>query len=155
MHLLAPDPAQMLTCPVSTLRLSSSRPFGSSWWPATTDLMRRFSLPDSTEPHGKAYSSGARQNPDITARFTEVPRSCARRWIMGLDQQHGWFLELPYVLISLPVSQRSFGPRTGDLRPTYPARQARRASAQGAHARDPQRHLLPLEKRLPMAHAPT
>ena len=49
---------------------------------------------------------------------------------MGLDQQHGWFLEFPYVHISLPVSQRSFRPRMGDLRPTYPARQARRASAQ-------------------------
>jgi hypothetical protein len=47
---------------------------------------------------------------------------------MGLDQQHRCFVEFPYVLISLPLSQRSFGPRMGDLRPAHPARQARRAS---------------------------
>ncbi len=72
---------------------------------------------------------------------------------MGLDQQHGWFMESFYVLVTLPVSQRSFGARRGDLRPAHPTRQARRSSQEVADAQDPQRYLLPLEKRLPVAHA--
>jgi hypothetical protein len=39
MHLLDPDAARMLTHPVSMLRLSSSRPFGSGSWAAVTVLM--------------------------------------------------------------------------------------------------------------------
>jgi hypothetical protein len=74
---------------------------------------------------------------------------------MGLCQQHGRFLESPYVLISLPVSQRSFGPRMGDTRSSHPTRQARRSPAQVADAQSSKRHLLPLEKRMPVAHAST
>jgi hypothetical protein len=47
---------------------------------------------------------------------------------MGLNQQHRYFVECPYVPISLPVSQRSLGSLVGDLRPAHPTRQARRAS---------------------------
>jgi putative transposase len=42
---------------------------------------------------------------------------------MGLDQQHSRFLEFPYGLISLPVSQRSLGAGVRDPRPAHPARQ--------------------------------
>jgi len=59
----------MLTRPVFTLRLSSSKPFGSSSWLATMVLTRRFSLPGSTEPHGKACSPRTRQNPGFMTRF--------------------------------------------------------------------------------------
>ena len=74
---------------------------------------------------------------------------------MGLDQQYRWFVESVYVLISLPISQRSFGSGMGDLRPAHPTRQARRAFAQVADAQDAKRYLLSLEKRLPVAHAAT
>jgi hypothetical protein len=74
---------------------------------------------------------------------------------MGLDQQYRWFVESVYALSSLPVSQRSLGPRMGDLRPAHPTRQARRAFTQVADAQDAKRHLLSLEKRLPVAHAST
>src|SRR5215218_4721646 len=73
---------------------------------------------------------------------------------MGLDQQHSRFLESLSVLISVPVSQRSFGPRVGYPRPANLTRQARRTTPQVGDAQEPQRHLLPLEERLPVAHAP-
>ena len=50
------------------------RPLGSSSWFEMKVRMRRFSLPSSTEPHGKAYSSGKRQNPHFVARFVEEGR---------------------------------------------------------------------------------
>jgi hypothetical protein len=43
-----------------------------------------------------------------------------------LSDQYRWFVESVYVLISLPLSQRSFGSRMGDLRPAHPTHQARR-----------------------------
>ena len=63
------------------------------------------------------------------------------------------FLEYLYVLTSMPLSQRSFGPRMGNTRSTHPTRQARRTPAQMADEEDPKCRLLPLEERLPVAHA--
>jgi transposase len=75
---------------------------------------------------------------------------------MGFCRQHSRFLESPYVLISLPLSQRSLRPGMGDTRPAHPTRQARRSPAQVADAQGSKRHLLPLEKRMPVvAHAST
>ena len=74
---------------------------------------------------------------------------------MGLDQQLSRFVESLHVLIPPPLSQRSFGPRMGDTRPTHPSRQARWSSTQVAGEEDPKRRFLPLEERLPVAHAST
>jgi hypothetical protein len=43
----------------------------------------------------------------------------------------------------------------GDTRSTHPTRQARRTPAQVADEENPKRCLLPLEERLPVAHAST
>src|SRR5215208_3900325 len=74
---------------------------------------------------------------------------------MGLDQQYSRFVESLYVPIPTPLSQRSFGPRMGDTRSTHPTRQTWRTPAQVADEEDPKRRLLPLEERLPVAHAST
>src|SRR5215218_4074877 len=47
------------------LKPSSLRPLGSSSWFEMTVRMRRFSSPGSMKPHGKAYSSGKRQNLNV------------------------------------------------------------------------------------------
>ena len=46
----------------------------------------------------------------------------------GLFGDTAGFLKFPYDPISPPVSQQSFGPRTGDPCPAHPTRKARRSS---------------------------
>ena len=61
---------------------------------------------------------------------------------------------MPSPLLCAPTPQRSFGPRVGASRPAHPACQARRPSQEVADAQDAERRLLlPLEERLPVAHA--
>lgn len=54
--------------------VSSSKPFGSNSWLAKTGLMRRSSVPDSTQPYRKSYSPRARRNPRFLTRSRHISR---------------------------------------------------------------------------------